>query len=93
MDGTKDEAVWDEEGDKTEDPDDIYNEFETKSIDKNKDWRVTELTNKTVLFKATPVLFRTTKHIKVNGQHIYLLFITFGFFAGKFVNAPLVALC
>lgn len=35
MDGTKDEAVWDEEGDKTEDPDDIDDEFETKSEDED----------------------------------------------------------
>ena len=35
MDGTEDEAVWDEEGDKTEDPNDIDDEFETKSEDQD----------------------------------------------------------
>ena len=69
LDGTEDDAVWDDEEEEAEDIEErIDNEFERQ---RSRRRRVAELSpafKQMVFFRATPVLFRTNKSDKVNGQ-------------------------
>ena len=69
LDGTEDDAVWDDEEEEAEDIEERSdNEFERQ---RSRRRRVAELSpafKQMVFFRATPVLFRTNKSDKVNGQ-------------------------
>ena len=69
LDGTDDDLVWDDEEEEAEDAKEpIDNEFETDSEAEDDELFSAELYKQTVLFRATPVLFRTNKSDKVNDQ-------------------------
>ena len=69
LDGTEDDAVWDDEEEEAEDTEErIDNEFETDSEAEDEVAELSRAFKQTVLFRATPVLFRTNKSDKVNDQ-------------------------
>ena len=81
LDGTEDDAVWDDEEEEAEDIEErIDNEFERQ---RSRRRRVAELSpafKQMVFFRATPVLFRTNKSDKVMVNVGCVLFINLPLF-------------
>ena len=69
LDGTEDDAVWDDEEEEAEDTEErIDNEFETDSEAEDEVAELSRAFKQTVLFRATPVLCRTNKPDRVNDE-------------------------
>ena len=69
LDGTEDDAVWDDEEEEAEDIEErIDNEFERQQSRRRRVAELSPAFKQMVFFRATPVLFRTNKSDKVNGQ-------------------------